>query len=110
MKKVSKLFDISPFQKELTVFCRNWKIKSIALFGSAIRDDFSEQSDVDLLITYHRDASHDLLDLSDMIVGLEKIFNRKVDIVEREAVEKSGSQLLKEEILGSAKTIYDEAA
>jgi predicted nucleotidyltransferase len=31
-------------------FCRRWKIRELAVFGSFLRDDFGDQSDIDLLI------------------------------------------------------------
>ena len=33
-------------------FCRRWKIVELSLFGSALRDDFRPDSDMDLLVRY----------------------------------------------------------
>jgi hypothetical protein len=35
----------------LAEFCQRWKIRELALFGSALRDDFRADSDIDLLVT-----------------------------------------------------------
>lgn len=36
---------------DIAAFCRKWKIKELALFGSVLRDDFRSDSDIDVLIT-----------------------------------------------------------
>lgn len=36
----------------LAELCRRWGIRELALFGSALRDDFSAESDVDLLVDF----------------------------------------------------------
>ncbi len=37
----------------LPAFCRRWEISELAVFGSVLRDDFGEASDVDVLVTFH---------------------------------------------------------
>jgi len=39
-------------QKELVAFCKRWDVTEFALFGSAVRNDFSAESDVDVLVTF----------------------------------------------------------
>jgi hypothetical protein len=34
---------------EIAEFCQRWQIRELALFGSALRDDFGPDSDVDIL-------------------------------------------------------------
>jgi len=34
---------------EIAKFCQRWKIRELALFGSALRDDFGPDSDLDIL-------------------------------------------------------------
>jgi len=36
----------------LAAFCRRWKIREFALFGSVLREDFRPDSDVDVLVTF----------------------------------------------------------
>ena len=40
----------------IATFCVKWRIVSLALFGSALRKDFSDDSDVDQLATFASDA------------------------------------------------------
>lgn len=67
-------------------FCRKWRIHEMSLFGSALRDDFRPDSDVDLLAVFDEDAGWDLWDLIRMEHELEQMFGRKVDLVEKRAV------------------------
>jgi predicted nucleotidyltransferase len=92
---------------EIVAYCQKWKITELALFGSVLRDDFQQdRSDVDVLVTFHPDVRWTLLDLVDMEDNLQDIFCRKVDLVERGSVEKSGNYLRKKEILESCRVIY----
>ena len=36
-------------------FCKRWKIAEFSIFGSALREDFSPKSDVDVLISFEPD-------------------------------------------------------
>jgi predicted nucleotidyltransferase len=67
-------------------FCRRWKIMELDLFGSILRDDFRPDSDVDVLVEFHPDATWSLFDLVTMQDELAAIFGRKVDVVELSAV------------------------
>ena len=96
--------EVSP--TALEAFCRRWKIREVALFGSALRDDFGPDSDVDLLVSFEKDAGWTLLDFVDMEDELATIFGRKVDLVEREAVEESRNYLRRQSILGSVRALY----
>lgn len=37
-------------------FCRRWKVEESALFGSALRSDFSAESDIDIPVTSRKHA------------------------------------------------------
>jgi len=87
-------------------FCHRWKITELALFGSVLRKDFGPESDVDVLVTFAPDARWGLYDLFDMEQELRGVFGRKVDIVERAAVEESENYIRRRNILGSAETVY----
>ena len=69
--------------EQIAAFCRKWKIKELALFGSALREDFSPLSDVDILVTFEPDASWSLFDWPDMMDELKAIFDREIDLVEK---------------------------
>lgn len=62
-------------------FCRRHDLREIALFGSVLRDDFAESSDVDVLIEQGPTHRHRLAEILAMQEELEAVFGRKVDIV-----------------------------
>jgi predicted nucleotidyltransferase len=91
---------------ELREFCRKWKVVRLALFGSALRDDFSPESDVDFLVSFAPDADWSLLDHICMEQELSGIVGRKAEVATRRAVERSENWIRREAILGSAQEIY----
>jgi hypothetical protein len=93
-------------KERITEFCKRWKITEFALFGSALRDDFSHGSDIDVLVTFHKNAHWTLFDLVDMKEELKEIFGRDVDLVSRRGIESSQNYLRRESILSSAKVIH----
>ncbi|MBU3979163.1 nucleotidyltransferase family protein [Patescibacteria group bacterium] len=59
---------------------RQASVKRAALFGSFVRDEQKNTSDIDLLVDLHNNAT--LIDLVGLKLDLEKVLKRKVDIVE----------------------------
>ena len=62
-------------------FCKKHQVKSFALFGSILRDDFDEHSDVDVLVDLDR-RHLKFHEECRMLDDLEIIFGRKVDMVQ----------------------------
>jgi predicted nucleotidyltransferase len=87
---------------KLRDFCRRWNITEFSLFGSAVREDFGPESDVDVLVTFAPDAPWTLSRWLEMHRELEGLFQRHVDLVERDAVEHSDNRFRKRAILSSA--------
>lgn len=58
----------------------------MAVFGSALREDFGPESDVDFLVTFFEQARWTLFDWAEMIEELKKITGREIDLVERESI------------------------
>ncbi len=100
-----RVLDLLPPDR-LQDFCRRWKVKSLALFGSALREDFRPESDIDFLVQFEDDAGWSLFDHARMEQELEDLVGRDVDLVSRRAVEASHNPLRKRAILESAETIY----
>lgn len=95
-----------PFTTEISNFCKRWRIRELALFGSALRDDFRPESDLDLLVTFAPDADWGLLDHIQMQLELEKLFGRSVDLISKRALERSANWVRREEILKTARILY----
>src|SRR5215207_1614991 len=90
---------------EIAAFCRKWQVTELALFGSALREDFRPESDIDLLATFAPDAPWSLFDLINMRDDLKAILGRDVDLIEKDAIEQSPNWLRRRAILDSARTI-----
>jgi predicted nucleotidyltransferase len=73
-------------QAQIEAFCRKWKIREFALFGSVLRDDFRPDSDVDVLVEFEPSSRHTLFEFFDMQEELKRMFGRPVDLVQKSAV------------------------
>jgi len=87
-------------------FCRKWKITEFALFGSVLRGDFSPDSDVDVLVTFHSSADCDYEHLLRMKEELERLFERPVDLLQRQQIENSDNYIRRKHILTNLETVY----
>ena len=87
---------------QLEEFCRRWKIAELRVFGSALREDFRPDSDLDLLVTFTPDADPSLLDHVAMEEELSDIVGRKVDLVSQRAIERSSNWIRRKAILDNA--------
>lgn len=93
-------------QERIAEFCRKHHVRMLSLFGSALREDFRPDSDVDFLVSFAEDAHYGLFDLAAMEEELGVILDRKVDLVEREAVEQSENYIRRRYILQSEEPVY----
>jgi predicted nucleotidyltransferase len=92
-------------QKEIEEFCKRWSITEFSVFGSVLRDDFSPDSDIDVLISIDPEAKIGLFELIDMKLELEKLFKRPVDLVEKEGLR---NPYRRQEILSTAQVVYPD--
>ena len=90
-------------------FCARWQIVELAVFGSALRDDFHHDSDLDLLVTFADGTTWSLLDHVQMQQELSDLLHRQVDLVSKRAVEDGDNWLRREEILTTAQVIFTAA-
>ena len=90
-------------QKKLDEFCRRWNVVEFAVFGSALREDFNSESDVDVLVTFAPDAEISLFDMAQMKIELERIYRRSVDLIEKASLR---NPYRRREILQTAQVLY----
>ena len=90
----------------LAEFCRKWKIARLELFGSALREDFTDQSDVDLLVTFTPEAEWTFDETLVMESEASRLLGRFVDMPERRLIEKMENWIRRKNILSSARVIY----
>jgi len=79
--KYEILKTLEELRKELKA---KYKVKAIGVFGSVIRGEQKETSDIDVLVDFEDDA--DLFDLTGLALFLEDKLNQKVDVVSKRAL------------------------
>ena len=67
-------------QEKIAEFCQRHHIKRLALFGSALRDDFKSDSDVDVLVEFEPGTRIGMIRLAGIELELSEILGRKVDM------------------------------
>ncbi len=101
MTKISLKLEVS--EDAIASFCQRWKITEFALFGSILRDDFRQDSDVDVLVSFAPDSKWSLWDIIAMKEELETLFGREVDFVQKEGLR---NPFRRYEILSTKQVIY----
>jgi predicted nucleotidyltransferase len=91
---------------DIEAFCKKWDVVEFAIFGSALREDFRPDSDVDVLLVYDDAAHRTLFDLIEMQTEFGQLVRRPVDILTRRSVEGSHNWMRRASILDSARTLY----
>jgi predicted nucleotidyltransferase len=92
-------------REEIAEFCKRNRIRKLSLFGSALRENFRQDSDVDLLVEFQTGAAPSFLDLARMereLAGL--LGGRKIDL----RTPKELSRYFRDEVLSSASVQYAE--
>ncbi len=67
-------------QEQIAEFCRRNRIVKLSLFGSALRDDFGPDSDIDILVELEPGYSVGLIRFAGMEIELSQLMGRKVDL------------------------------
>ncbi len=88
---------------KIEAFCRKWKIKEFALFGSVLREDFRPDSDIDALVTFEPEGGITFDNRVEMLDELAEIFGRGVDLVEKGAIR---NPFRRHEILMTKEVVY----
>jgi predicted nucleotidyltransferase len=82
--------------------CRRYKVRQLALFGSALRDDFGPESDVDFLVEFDPTAQIGFLTLAKLQRELSALIHRRVDLVPKHGLK----DRIRQAVLASAKVVY----
>lgn len=91
-------------REKLSEFCRNRHIRWLACFGSVVRDDFSPDSDVDLLVEFApgHTPGLEIVDIEEDLSSL--LEGRKVDLINPKYL----NRRLKDRVLEDAEVLYAE--
>jgi len=87
---------------QLAELCRRWQIRELAIFGSALRNDFSPESDVDVLAEFEPEAHIGFLALAGAARELSSLFGRKVDLVPKNGLKPR----LRGQVLAAAEVLF----
>ena len=90
-------------EEAITDFCRRNKIARLSLFGSIVRDDFSPESDVDVLVEFEPDGVPGLIRLAGIQRELGDLFGRQADL----NTPKCFRPRLREMVMREAEVVYD---
>lgn len=89
----------------LANFCQQHHIRKLSVFGSVLRDDFSDDSDIDFLVEFEPEHTPGLIRLAGMELELSKLIERKADLRTAQDL----SRYFRDEVVQSAIVQYDQA-
>jgi predicted nucleotidyltransferase len=96
------MINIAPL--DIETFCRKHHIRSLAFFGSVVREDFGPDSDIDVLVDF--EPGHiPGFDFFSLETELSRLFGRKVDLQTANFL----SPEIRPSILSEAVTVYEQA-
>jgi predicted nucleotidyltransferase len=72
-----------------------YHLKNIAIFGSFARNDQNENSDIDIMVEFSEPIGIEFIDLA---IDLEKMLNRKVDLVSRNGIKEKYYNVIKNDL------------
>lgn len=86
----------------LQALCRQYGVARLALFGSVLRDDFTEQSDIDVLCTLLPDSPAHGFEWIHLKQALEDLWGRPVDLIKPHLLD----ALIRDEVLAEQRILY----
>ena len=89
----------------LAAFCRANGIRKLSVFGSALRDDFGPESDIDVLVEFAPGRTPGFRFVG-IAAELSELSGRPVDVLTHSSVERSPNYIRRKEVLDSAEVIY----
>jgi hypothetical protein len=91
-------------------FCHRWGVVRLEIFGSALRDDFRPDSDVDFMFTpgpgFQREKAYGPWGRDHMAEELAGLLGREVDLIERSRIERMDNWIKRRHILQTAASVY----
>jgi hypothetical protein len=93
--------------EDIARLCRRYDVRELAIFGSASRDDFGPDSDVDFLVTFEgNDCGPWMSKLTELEEEISALLQREVDVVHKRGIEQSRNWIRRKAILDSARVVY----
>jgi uncharacterized protein len=89
-------------ESQIAEICQRYRVKELAVFGSAARGEMRLDSDIDLMVDFLPDARPGLLDLSAMKREFSELLGRPVDL----AVKPGLKPRIRARVLADAHVVY----
>ena len=83
-------------QKLKPELVNKYHVQSIGLFGSIVRDDFSNNSDIDIIVDFSGPIGIEFVDL---VNYLENKLNQKIDLVSKKGIKEKYFKAIEREII-----------
>jgi predicted nucleotidyltransferase len=80
------MFNFAQYQERINHLCQKYGIARFEIFGSALRKDFGDDSDIDCLIDFVEDGKNYFERFFEFKYELESLFGRPVDLIVRKAI------------------------
>lgn len=98
-----KLKNIKVSIDALSALCQRWHISKLSLFGSVLRDDFTPESDIDILVEFEPGFTPGFFKLYQIQEELSELFeHRTIDLVTL----KSLNHRIRDRVLATAEVCY----
>jgi predicted nucleotidyltransferase len=92
-----QLIDIRKILEALKAeLSQKYAVDTLGLFGSVVRDDFTKESDIDIIVTFNRPVGIEFIDLAN---ELEAKLNRKIDLVSKNGVKEKYFRIIEPQII-----------
>jgi len=92
LKEIEKIL-----KENKAILAERFKVKEIGIFGSYVRGEQKEKSDVDILVSFYEPIS--LFEFMDMEEFLTQILGVKVDLVSKKALKPRIGKCILEEVI-----------
>lgn len=88
---------ISTLHKLKPELAQRFGVSTIGLYGSVVRDDFSESnSDIDIIVDFSKPVGVEFIDLAEF---LESILHKKIDLVSKRSIKQKYFQTIENDIM-----------
>jgi uncharacterized protein len=96
------VMELSVPNDALAALCQRYGVRELSIFGSAIREDFRADSDIDLLVQFDPSATVGFLALAALQRELSELLGRKVDLVPKDGLK----PFIRDSVLSAARVLY----
>ncbi|OGI01348.1 MAG: hypothetical protein A2Y25_02510 [Candidatus Melainabacteria bacterium GWF2_37_15] len=90
---IEKLKEVKPILE------KEYSVEELGVFGSYARNEQTENSDIDVLVTLKRGHSVGVIKFCGMQMFLSKIFNKKIDLVSKKGIHPALEKYILSEVI-----------